>query len=73
MGVLSLPGVFAQGRRADISSKIPLTQVNMSLPVQQGKAEMASGCVQIMRCLSGPGPSTRDEFCFDNPSHLSWA
>lgn len=46
-------------------------QVSMSLPVLQGKIEVASGCVQIMRCLSSTCPSTRDEICFDNPSHLS--
>lgn len=44
--------------------------VNISL---KGKIEVASGCVQTMRYLSDPCPSTRGEICFDNPSHLSWA
>lgn len=48
-------------------------QVNVSLPMLHRKTEVASGCVQIMRDLSGPCLSTRDEIFFDNPSHLSWA
>lgn len=47
-------------------------QVNMSLLMLQGKTELAPGCVQFMRDLSGPCPAQEMSICFEHPpeTHL---